>query len=120
MSKYMLLLHRNPTLWTSMSPDEMQKAIEKFVRWRMKLIELGILAGGEKLADDAGKVIRREQGQPRIIDGPYSEAKEILGGYFTIEAASYQEALEHCLDCPALDYDGTIEVRLIDEQVPKR
>lgn len=120
MSKYMLLLHREPEVWSKMSPDEMQKAIEKFVAWRKKLIQLGVLAGAEKLADEAGKLIWREQGQVRITDGPYSEAKEILGGYFTIQAASYEQALEHCRHCPALDYEGTIEVRLVDENVPKQ
>ena len=119
MPKYMLLLHNDPQEWFQMSPEEMQKGIEKFVAWRMKLINLGIFAGGEKLADDSGKVIRGGKGQIRVTDGPYSETKEVMGGYFTIEAASYQEAIDHCQDCPNLEYGGTIELRMIDDMTPK-
>ena len=45
---------------------------------------------------------------------PYSESKEVLGGYYMIEAASYEQAIEHARDCPQLDYGGTIEVREVD------
>jgi hypothetical protein len=58
--------------------------------------------------------MRREDGQVRVTDGPYSESKEVLGGYYMIEAASYDKAIEHARDCPQLEYNGTIEVRQVD------
>jgi hypothetical protein len=115
MARYMLLLRREPHLWKNMSPDEIQKAVVKFDTWRTKLIERGLYAGSEKLADEPGKLIRREKGQALVTDGPYSEAKEVLGGYFAIHASSYDEAVERSEDCPALEYGATVEVRLIDE-----
>jgi hypothetical protein len=69
-----------------------------------------------KLADDAGKVLRGRS-QARITDGPYSETKEVLGGYFMIEAPSYDDAVGHSRDCPHLEYGGTIEVRQVDPMV---
>ena len=51
--------------------------------------------------------------RPRATDGPYSETKEVLGGYYTIEAASYEEAVSRALEHPHLEYGGTIEVRQV-------
>jgi hypothetical protein len=56
-------------------------------------------------------VIRSVGGKPKATDGPYSETKEILGGYYTIEAANYDEAVKLTLDHPTLEYGGTVEVR---------
>jgi hypothetical protein len=88
MAKFMLLLYDNPTDWSKVSPDEMQKAIEKYMAWSKKPFTVDSL----RLADDAGKVIRPEKGNARVTDGPYSESKEVLGGYYIIEAADYDEA----------------------------
>ncbi len=111
MPHYMLLLYDNPSNWTSMSPEDMQKAIQKYVAWREKLRTKKIFMGSNKLTADPGKVIR---GKARVIDGPYSETKEVLGGYFAIEAPNYNAAVEECRDCPHLEYGGTIEVRQVD------
>ena len=89
----------------------MQKAIQKYFAWREKLRGQKILVGSAKLTADTGKVIR---GKARVTDGPYSETKEILGGYFTIEAANYDAAVQQCQDCPHLEYGGTIEVREVE------
>ena len=67
--------------------------------------------------DELGKVILGSC-QPRVTDGPYSETKEVVGGYFTIEARDYEAALAECRDCPHLEYGGTIEVREV-EPVPR-
>lgn len=53
-----------------------------------------------------------------MVDGPYSEAKEVIGGYFAIEAADYDEALDLCRDCPHLKYGERIELRRVDDIHP--
>jgi hypothetical protein len=117
MPKYMLLLHDNPSTSTfaSMSPEQMQKAIEKYVAWGQKLRTLGILLASDKLTDEPGRVMRGRNGHVRVTDGPFSETKEVLGGYYLINAASYDEAIDRARDCPQLEYGGTIEVRQVDE-----
>jgi hypothetical protein len=115
MPKYMLLLHDDPSSFAAMSPEEIQKVIEKYVAWRNRLRAAGLISESHKLADEPGKVIRSGNGQVRVIDGPYSETKEILGGYFVIVADSYAQAIERARDCPHLGYGGTIEVRQVDE-----
>ena len=107
MSKYMLLLYNSPVSGQPVSPEEMQKAIEKYMAWSKKPFTVD----SKRLAEDAGRVIRSQSGRPRTTDGPYSETKEVLGGYYTIEAANYEEAVTRALDHPHLLYGGTIEVR---------
>ncbi|MBI1872830.1 MAG: transcription initiation protein [Acidobacteria bacterium] len=107
MSQFMLLLYDDPTTWAKVSPEDMQKAIEKYRAWTTK----PFTRDSKRLADDPGRVIRSQGGRPRATDGPYSETKEVLGGYYTIEAANYDEAVKLALDHPHLEYGGTIEVR---------
>jgi hypothetical protein len=107
MPQYMLLLYDDPSGWAKLSPEEMQKALEKYMAWGQK----AFIKGTMRLAEDVGKVIRSSKGQPRATDGPYSETKEVLGGYYLIEAANYDEAVQRSLDHPHLEYGGTIEVR---------
>jgi len=107
MPHYMLLLYDNPTDWSKVSPEEMQKALEKYMAWTKKPFNVD----AKRLADDAGKVVRAQGGKPRATDGPYSEAKEVLGGYYLIEAANYDEAVKRTLDHPHLEYGGVIVIR---------
>jgi hypothetical protein len=114
MAQYMFLLYDNPSNWMTLSPQDIQRAIEKYHAWGQKLRQKGILVASHKLADDAGQVVRAKSGQVRVTDGPYSETKEVLGGYYIINAPNYEEAVSVTRDCPHLEYGGTIEVRLVD------
>ena len=107
MPQYMLLLYDDPAKWQALSPEEMQKAVEKYSAWSKKPFTLG----SKRLADDPGRVIRPRDGRPTATDGPYSESKEVLGGYYLIEAASYDEAVQRTLDHPHLEYGGEVEIR---------
>jgi len=110
MSLYMLLLYDDPKHWGTLSPEEMQKAVEKYGAWTKK----SFTKDSARLAEDVGRVLRRPKGgQARSTDGPYSETKEVLGGYYTIEAANYEEAVKLALEHPHLEYGGTIEVRQV-------
>jgi len=114
MPRYMLLLHDNPASFADVSPEQMQKVIEKYIAWGNRLREAGVMHAGDKLTDEPGKVLRSNNGNVRITDGPYSETKEVLGGYYIIEASSYEQAIDRSRDCPHLQYGGTIEVRQLD------
>jgi hypothetical protein len=105
----MLLLYDDPAKWRNVSPDDLQTAMEKYGAWRKK----SFVVDAHRLTDDPGKVMRSSQGQLRATDGPYSETKEVLGGYYTIEASSYEEAVERSRDHPHLEYGGTLEVRQV-------
>src|SRR4051812_7723623 len=100
MAQFMLLLYDDPSGWEKLSPEEMQRSVEKYMAWSKKPFSLN----GKRLAQDAGRVVRSEGGQVRAKDGPYSETKEVLGGYYTIEAANYDEAVQRSLDHPHLEH----------------
>ena len=106
MPQYMLLLHGDPSGWVKLSPEDMQKAIEKYMAWTKK----PFTRDSKRLADEPGRVIRSQGGKPKATDGPYSETKEVMGGIYLIEARDYDEAVERTLDHPHLEH-GTIELR---------
>ena len=110
MAQFMLLLYDDPAQWEKVSPEEMQSAIEKYRAWLHK----PFTRDGKRLAEDAGRVMRLEGGRPRATDGPYSESKEVLGGFYLIEAADYDEAVKLASDHPHLQF-GTVVVRQLWE-----
>jgi hypothetical protein len=107
MPNYMLLLYNDPNWYKKLSPEEMQMATEKYMAWSKS----PFVKDGKRLGGDAGRVIRTNGAEARATDGPYSETKEVLGGYYTIEAASYEEAVKQAMGIPHLQYGGTVEVR---------
>jgi hypothetical protein len=112
--KYVLLLHDAPDAYTSLSPEQMQQVIQKYVAWGDRLRQSGVLQGGQKLADEPGMIMRAKNGRIRVTDGPYSETKEVLGGYYIVSADTYDGAIDLARDCPHFEYGGTIEVREVD------
>lgn len=111
MAQFLLLLHSDPTKWLAMPSEEKLKWFGKYIAWGNQARQAGFLAGSNKLMDDGGKVMR---GKTLVTDGPYSETKEVLGGYYLIEAANYEEAVRRAQDHPHLEH-GTIEVRQIEK-----
>jgi hypothetical protein len=114
MAKFMLILHDDMEALGALSPADMQRIIAQYSAWSDRMAQAGRLVGGEKLKDDGGKHLKMVNGKHTVRDGPYAEAKEIVGGYFLIEAADYAEITTLCADCPHLALGGRIEVREID------
>lgn len=112
MPKFMLLI-RGGDPDGAISPEEMQAIIQKYIRWAGRLREAGKLSESEKLSD-GGRILSVKNG--KIVDGPFTETKEAVGGYFTVEAADYAEACKIARECPVLERDGQVEVRMLDFQ----
>jgi hypothetical protein len=112
MSQYMLLLYDSPVDWQKASPEELQKAIEKYMAWtRMPFTRYS-----QRLKAEPGRVIKKgSDGKPHATDGPYTESKEVLGGLYVIEAGSYEEAVKLSLSHPHVDYGGAVVVRQVHE-----
>jgi len=114
MPNYILVLHEQPADFSQMSPDAIQAVIAEYVAWSQKIEAAGKYVGDQKLKDDGGKRLSGFNGDFRVTDGPYAEAKEVIGGFFTISADSYDEAVDISKDCPHLKYGGRIELREIE------
>ena len=97
------------------SPEMIQAIIEKYNAWTEKLQASGRLAGINKLRDERGRTITGYGDKQVVTDGPYAETKEVIGGYWIVNAESYDEAVELSRDCPQLEFGGMIEVREIED-----
>ncbi|MES2622712.1 MAG: YciI family protein [Bacteroidota bacterium] len=90
------------------SPEELQAVMKEWMDW------MGGIAAQNKLADrgnpltGAGKVVRPNN---VVTDGPYTEIKEVIGGYIIVKAASLDEAAELAHGCPIFKTGGNVEVR---------
>jgi hypothetical protein len=109
MPEFILLLH-DTGFDPNLSADDMQAIVQRYVAWRAKIQKDGRSVTGHKLTDGEGRVMRGAGGAMKVTDGPYAEAREVIGGLFVIEAASYDEAVELSKDCPHLEF-GSIEIR---------
>lgn len=93
-----------------LSPEEMQARMGKWFAWGNKMGEAGILKGGEALTPQ----IRRVAGKDRVVtDLTSAEVKEIVGGYYTVEAKDFDAVQEIAKDFPDYDLGGTVEIREI-------
>jgi hypothetical protein len=91
------------------------EAVEKMTKYNEELAKAGALISLDGLHPPAaGARISFSGGKPRVTDGPFTESKEVLGGYWLIQAKSRQEAIEWARRVPAEDGD-TIEVRQVFE-----
>lgn len=115
MPRFMLLLHEDPGAFADLSPQDVQQAVGEYTAWREGLAEKGRVVGGEKLTDEGGRWLTGEDGSVRVVDGPFAEAKEVIGGYFMVRAADYDEAVEISRSCPHLRYGGRIELRQVED-----
>ena len=109
MPQFVLILRDRDWNPEAMSPEELQSVLARYRAWNDRMQG----RGGHKLRDGEGRVIVRNGKGVTVTDGPYAEAKEILGGFMIIEAADYDEAVRQCDDSPHLDI-GSIEIRQID------
>ena len=113
MTDYLLALYDDPSEFADLSPDEIQAVIGEYLAWSEKLRAADRLIEGNKLADGEGRVLRGGE-TPTAVDGPYAEAREVLGGYTLVRAESYDDVTALCADHPHLKYGGTIEIRRIE------
>jgi hypothetical protein len=92
-----------------LSKDEIQNAIEEFYAWKDRLDAEGKMKSGHRLAN-RGKTVSKNM----VTDGPFSESKEVIGGYWFILAASLEEAAKIAAENPCLACGLFYEIRPID------
>jgi len=113
--KFMMLMipRGHETAAPGKMPDV--KAIEAMMKYNEELQESGVLLTLEGLHPPSrGARVSFAGGKPRVIDGPFSEAKEVLGGYWMIDVGSKEEAIEWASRCPASGSE-IIEIRQVQE-----
>ena len=93
------------------SPEQLQQTMKKWMDWFEVLTRQGVYKGLAAPLEQGGKVIRGTR--KSISDGPYAEAKDLVGGYTIVEAADLDAAVEIARGCPIFEKDGSVEVRQV-------
>ncbi|WP_298554819.1 YciI family protein [uncultured Algibacter sp.] len=110
MKEFMMIFTGADYTDLGLSPEELQTRMEKWFAWGNKMQEQGILKGGEALTPQ----IRRVVGKNRTVtDLTSAEVKEIVGGYYTVQAKNFDDVVIIAEDYPDYDLDGTVEIREI-------
>ena len=93
------------------SPEQMQKQMQKWMAWMKELGDRGHMKDPGHPLERTGKVIKGNS--KTVNDGPYAEAKDLIGGYTLVEARDLDQAAELSKGCPIFDVGGLVEVRPI-------
>jgi len=93
------------------TPAESDQIMQKWMNWFKELTASGNLKDGGQPLEAEGKVVKSKAGP--ITDGPFAEAKDLVGGYTLVAAASLDRAAELAKGCPILERGGAVEVRPI-------
>ncbi|MFN8511531.1 MAG: YciI family protein [Thermomicrobiales bacterium] len=109
MAQFMLLIRGGDEAFAQFTPEQMEQTLGQYFAWSDRLRKEGRLVGADQLAD-GGRTVRSRDGQ-LVIDGPFTETKDAVGGYYQIEAADEAEAAEIAKGCPVLNHGGLVEVR---------
>jgi hypothetical protein len=109
--KFTLLLWGDEAQWADMSEEEAAAEMARWEDYTNQLVAAGAMVSGEGLqASATSKTLRVEDGERVVTDGPFAETKEQLGGFYVIECASMDDALEWAAKLPNAD-QGATEVR---------
>ena len=108
---HMLLIHEPIGQRATRSEQEGRAVYERMLRFGEDLQQRGLLLGAESLASQHSAArVTAPGGKARIVDGPFAEAKEMVGGFFLVNCQTREEALELARQCPAAEW-CTVEVR---------
>jgi hypothetical protein len=109
--EFMLVLYEDPELVAT--EQQRAQAVQRVGEYAMDLVGHGTLKGGAPLHPAAeAKKVRTRDGAQRVLDGPFAEAKEVIAGYFVIEAPDVASAVAIAARCPNAEF-GSVEVREI-------
>jgi hypothetical protein len=110
---YMLLIVEDPAQRATRSEDEGKAVYERMVRFGAELKARGLLLATESLvSQDRASRVQVRGGNAQVVDGPFAEAKEMVGGFFLVDCATREEALGIARQCPAAEW-ATVEVRAL-------
>ena len=108
---YLLLITETSAARRARSTADGQIAMDKMTAFGQDLQKRGLLLAADSLRSDASGVrVQIREGKRSLLDGPFAESKEIVGGFFLIDVASLEEAVAIASECPAAAW-ATIEVR---------
>jgi hypothetical protein len=113
--KYLLMVYGSEQAMRALSKETMDQAMAAYGAYSEALKKAGVLAGFNRLRPTkSASTVRVSDGKTQVLDGPYAETKEQLGGYFLIDVPDLDAALSWAARCPGASH-GAVEVRPIWE-----
>jgi hypothetical protein len=116
--RFMILIAGDEKAIETMSKEEGQQVKAAYMKYTDDLRKAGVLLAGDPLQQTAkGARVTVSAGKRKVVDGPFAEAKEVLGGYYLIQVKSKDEAIEWAARCPGAHYPDRayVEVREVME-----
>lgn len=109
--QYLLLLYADEKGWSKMTPKEQEIGVAAYTAYTRALSEAGVHVGSNRLhsVSDA-TTVSMQDGKSRVLDGPYADTKEQLGGYYLIDVPDLDAAIAWANRCPG-SMHGTVEIR---------
>jgi hypothetical protein len=109
--QYILMLYANEAAWPKMTKTEQEQGVAAYSAYTEALAAAGVLKAGARLSPtSAATTVRIEGEKPVVLDGPYADSKEQLGGYYLIDVPDLDAALSWAARCPGAGH-GIVEVR---------
>lgn len=109
--EYLLLIHSDPSGFQALPEAAQRQAEAAYRAYTEALSQAGVLRGSNRLRPSAAStVVRVREGKTQVLNGPFADTREELGGYFLIEAPDLDAALAWAARCPGASH-GTMEVR---------
>jgi hypothetical protein len=111
--QYLLMAYVDETGWPRMSKGEQEQGMAAYAAYGEALKTSGVMKGSNRLQPSSvATTVRSTNGKSQVLDGPYVDSKEQLGGYFLIDVPDLDAALSWASRCPAVNH-GVVEVRPI-------
>ncbi len=111
--QYMLMAYVQENGWTQLTKQQQDEGMAAYMAFMDAMTKAGIFTGTNRLQPaSAATTVRVVDGKPQVLDGPYADTKEQLGGYFLIDVPDLDAALAWAARCPAASH-GIVEVRPI-------
>ena len=111
--QYLLMIHSDEAAMQQARKEDMQGMMAAYGAYTQALQGEGVYRAGERLhPSSTATVVRMQNGKTSVLNGPYAEVKEQLGGYYVIEAVDLDAAIGWAARCPGAQF-GAIEVRPI-------
>lgn len=109
--QYLLMLYSEEAGWDQLTQAEQEQGVAAYKAYSEALTEAGVMRGSNRLQPiAAATTVRLVDGKSQVLDGPYVDSKEQLGGYYLIEVPDLDAALAWAARCPGASH-GTVEVR---------
>jgi hypothetical protein len=111
--QYLLTLYADESGWNQMTPEQQQQGVAAYAAYTEALRSAGVLVNSNRLRPSAtATTLRTANGKTQVLDGPFVESKEQLGGYYLIQAPDLDAAMQWAGRCPGVQH-GVVEVRAV-------